>query len=66
MRIGGQSYPGFRAVRIPATEFWNPLPSREGERVVWPDGRVRSFPPPGADTVTVLRRAGKGRGGPKA
>ena len=56
MRIGESSHPGFVPVQVPVAEFLDPRPSREGERVLWSDGTVRGYPPPGVRTVTVLRR----------
>lgn len=65
MKVGRNKYPGFKPVQVPVDEFFNPPPHREGERVLLPDGTVSNFPPPGASVVTVLRRAGTGRGGSK-
>lgn len=53
-----RKYPGFYAVTIPLSEWRNPKPQHEGERVLWSDGIPRNYPENEGDTVTVLRRCG--------
>lgn len=49
-------YPGFVPVRIAWSEFVDPQPEHEGERVLWADGSAHSFPEDDSDELTVLRR----------
>ncbi len=46
----------FIPVRIPFKDWLNPLPDREGERVLWSDGTVHNFPERDEEYITVLRR----------
>lgn len=49
-------HPGFYAIRIPISEWLNPLLEREGERIINSDGHVITFPSAPYAYVTVLRR----------
>lgn len=50
--------PGYYPVDIPRTEWLDPKPQHRGERVLWPDGRSRTYAPEEGETVKVLRRVG--------
>ena len=47
---------GFDPVTISFNEWRNPRPEHEGERVIWDDGTLHSFPQHPSETVVVLRR----------
>ena len=49
-------HPGFYVVRILLSEWLNPRPEHDGERVLWSDGSARSWIESPGDEVEVLRR----------
>ena len=49
-------HPGFYAVRILLSEWLNPRPEHEGERVLWSDGTARNWIEAPGGEIKVLRR----------
>ena len=50
------AYPGFAPVQVKFSEWLNPDPMREGERILWADGSAHSLPENDSEYLTVLRR----------
>lgn len=49
------TYPGFTPVQVKYSEWLNPAPEHEGERILWSDGSAHGVPEDDSEFVTVLR-----------